>query len=124
MRHRKSGRKLSRNSTKRKALLSNQALSLLRQERIVTTVPKAKELRRYVEPLITRAKYSSVHRKRIAMAKLGDRKVVSKLFEQIGPRFRDRSGGYTRIIKAGYRQGDNAPMAVMELVDRPEQDVE
>lgn len=120
MRHRKSGRKLGRNASQRKALLSNQAKSLIEHERITTTVPKAKELRRFVEPLVTRAKESSVHGKRQAFAKLQDRPAVSKLFDELGPRFRDRKGGYTRILKAGYRDGDNAPMAVIEFVDRPE----
>jgi len=120
MRHRQSGRKLQRPAAKRRSLLANQAKSLIEHERITTTVPKAKELRRYLEPLITRAKESSVHRKRLAFAKLQDRRAVSKLFDELGPRYRERPGGYTRILKAGYRTGDSAPLAVIELVDRPE----
>ncbi|MFP4560281.1 MAG: 50S ribosomal protein L17 [Thiohalorhabdus sp.] len=120
MRHRKSGRKLNRRASQRKALLQNQAKSLIEHERITTTVPKAKELRRYVEPMITKAKENTVHRKRLAFAKLQDRRAVGKLFDDLGPRFQQRSGGYTRILKAGYREGDNAPMAIIELVDRPE----
>ncbi|MFB6259822.1 MAG: 50S ribosomal protein L17 [Thiohalorhabdaceae bacterium] len=120
MRHRKSGRKLKRSASERKALLSNQAKSLIEHESITTTVPKAKELRRYVEPLVTKAKESSVHRKRQAFGKLQDRKAVAKLFDELGPRYSQRPGGYTRILKAGYRDGDNAPMAVIEFVHRPE----
>jgi len=120
MRHRKSGRKLGRTAAKRKALISNQAKSLIEHERITTTVPKAKELRRFVEPMVTKAKESSVHRKRQAFAKLQDRSAVSKLFDELAPRYAKRPGGYTRILKAGYRDGDNAPMAVIEFVDRPE----
>lgn len=120
MRHGKSGRKLKRNASHRKAMLSNQAKSLIEHERITTTVPKAKELRRYVEPLITKAKESSVHRKRLVFKKLQDRRAVSKLFDDLGPRFKDRPGGYTRILKAGFRDGDSAPLAVIELVDRPQ----
>jgi large subunit ribosomal protein L17 len=120
MRHRKAGRKLGRNATQRKAMISNQAKSLIEHERITTTVPKAKELRRFVEPLVTKAKDASVHRKRQAFAKLQDRGAVSKLFDELAPRYDKRPGGYTRILKAGYRDGDNAPMAVIEFVDRPE----
>ncbi|HKJ87381.1 MAG TPA: 50S ribosomal protein L17 [Gammaproteobacteria bacterium] len=120
MRHRKSGRKLNRRASQRKALITNQAKSLIEHERITTTVPKAKELRRYVEPLITKAKESSVHRKRLAFSKLQDRDIVRKLFDDLGPRYQDRPGGYTRILKAGFREGDNAPLAIIELVDRPE----
>ncbi|HKJ70286.1 MAG TPA: 50S ribosomal protein L17 [Gammaproteobacteria bacterium] len=120
MRHRKSGRKLGRTAAQRKALLSNQAKSLIEHERITTTVPKAKELRRFVEPMVTKAKESSVHRKRQAFAKLQDRSAVSKLFDELAPRYGQRNGGYTRILKAGYRDGDNAPLAVIEFVDRPE----
>ncbi len=118
MRHGKSGRKLKRSTAHRKAMLSNQAKSLIEHERITTTVPKAKELRRYVEPLITKAKESSVHRKRLAFKKLQDRGAVRKLFDELGPRYKDRPGGYTRILKAGFRHGDSAPMAVIELVER------
>jgi len=120
MRHRKSGRKLNRDAAHRKAMLSNQAKSLIEHERITTTLPKAKELRRMVEPMITKAKDASVHRKRMAFSKLQDRQAVSKLFDELAPRYSNRPGGYTRIVKAGYRHGDNAPMAVVELVDRPE----
>lgn len=117
MRHGKSGRKLKRNASHRKALLSNQAKSLIEHERIQTTEPKAKELRRYVEPLITKAKEPSVHQKRTVFGKLQDKGVVRKLFHEVAPRFRNRPGGYTRIIKAGYRDGDSAPMAIIEFVD-------
>jgi large subunit ribosomal protein L17 len=120
MRHRKAGRKLNRNASHRKALLANQAKSLIREERITTTLPKAKELRSYVEPLVTKAKEPTLHRKRQIIGRLGDRKLVSKLFDELGPRYKQRSGGYTRILKAGYRDGDNAPLAVIEFVDRPE----
>lgn len=120
MRHRQAGRKLNRPAAQRRSLMANQAKSLIEHERITTTVPKAKELRRYLEPLITRAKESSVHRKRLAFAKLQDRRAVSKLFDELGPRYKERPGGYTRILKAGFRNGDSAPMAVIELVDRPE----
>ena len=105
-------------------MLSNQAKSLIEHERITTTLPKAKELRKVVEPMITKAKEDSVHRKRMAFAKLQDRKAVSKLFDELAPRYASRPGGYTRIMKAGYRHGDNAPLAVVELVDRPEADEE
>jgi len=120
MRHRNSGRQLSRNSSHRSAMLKNMAVSLLRHEIIQTTVPKAKELRRVAEPLITMAKNDSVHRRRVAFARLRDRDTVTKLFNELGPRYRDRPGGYLRILKSGYRPGDNAPMAYVELVDRPE----
>jgi large subunit ribosomal protein L17 len=120
MRHRNSGRQLSRNSTHRSAMLKNMAVSLLQHEIIQTTVPKAKELRRVAEPLITMAKSDSVHRRRIAFSRLRDRDTVTKLFNELGPRYRDRPGGYLRILKSGYRPGDNAPMAYVELVDRPE----
>jgi large subunit ribosomal protein L17 len=119
MRHRNSGRQLSRNSSHRSAMLKNMAVSLLRHEVIQTTVPKAKELRRVAEPLITMAKNDTVHRRRVAFARLRDRATVTKLFNELGPRYRDRPGGYLRILKSGYRPGDNAPMAYVELVDRP-----
>lgn len=119
MRHRNIGRQLSRNSAHRKALLRNLAVALLRQEMIQTTVPKAKELRRVVEPLITLAKSDTVARRRLAFARTRDRDVVTKLFTDIGPRYKDRPGGYTRMMRCGFRAGDNAPMAIMELVDRP-----
>jgi large subunit ribosomal protein L17 len=120
MRHRNSGRQLSRNSSHRSAMLKNMAVSLLQHEIIKTTVPKAKELRRVAEPLITMAKSDSVHRRRIAFSRLRDRDTVTKLFNELGPRYQDRPGGYLRILKSGYRPGDNAPMAYVELVDRPE----
>ena len=119
MRHRNSGRQLSRNSSHRSAMLKNMAVSLLQHEIIKTTVPKAKELRRVAEPLITMAKSDSVHRRRVAFSRLRDRDTVTKLFNELGPRYRDRPGGYLRILKSGYRPGDNAPMAYVELVDRP-----
>jgi large subunit ribosomal protein L17 len=123
MRHRNSGRQLSRNSSHRSAMLKNMAVSLLQHEIIKTTLPKAKELRRVAEPLITMAKSDSVHRRRIAFSRLRDRDTVTKLFNELGPRYRDRPGGYLRILKSGYRPGDNAPMAYVELVDRPEPEV-
>jgi len=124
MRHRRSGRKLNRNSSHRKAMFSNMAASLLNHEVIKTTLPKAKELRRVAEPLITMAKTDSVHKRRLAFARLRDRDVVTKLFNELGPRYKDRPGGYLRILKMGYRTGDKAPMALVELVDRPETGVE
>ena len=124
MRHRKSGRQLNRNSSHRKAMFSNMAGSLIRHELIKTTLPKAKELRRVAEPLITLSKQDTVAKRRQAFAKLRDREVVTKLFNELGPRYQDRAGGYLRIIKCGFRPGDDAPMAYVELVDRPEdQDV-
>ena len=124
MRHRQSGRKLNRNSSHRKAMFSNMAASLMRHEVIKTTLPKAKELRRVAEPLITLAKSDSVHRRRLAFARLRDRDVVTKLFNDLGPRYQNRPGGYLRILKTGFRTGDKAPMALVELVDRPETDAE
>ncbi|RUO75500.1 50S ribosomal protein L17 [Pseudidiomarina taiwanensis] len=123
MRHRKSGRQLNRNSSHRKAMFSNMASSLVRHEVIKTTVPKAKELRRVIEPLITLAKQDSVANRRLAFARTRDKEVVGKLFETLGPRYQERAGGYTRIMKCGFRAGDNAPMAYIELVDRPEVEV-
>lgn len=117
MRHRKTGRQLSRNSSHRKALLQSLTNSLLRYEAIKTTLPKAKELRRVAEPLITRSKEDSVHNRRIAFARLRDEAVVAKLFTELGPRYKQRPGGYLRIIKCGFRAGDNAPMAYVSLVD-------
>ncbi|MGB0859719.1 MAG: 50S ribosomal protein L17 [Pseudoalteromonas spongiae] len=119
MRHRKSGRQLNRNSSHRKAMFSNMASSLVKHEIIKTTVPKAKELRRVIEPLITLAKTDSVANRRLAFARTRDNEVVGKLFSEIGPRNADRPGGYTRILKCGFRTGDNAPMAYIELLDRP-----
>ena len=120
MRHRKSGRKLNRNSSHRKAMFKNMSVSLLRHELIRTTLPKAKELRRVVEPLITLAKEDSVSKRRLAFARLRDRDIVTKLFGELGPRYKARPGGYMRILKCGFRDGDKAPMAIVELVDRPE----
>ena len=122
MRHRKSGRKLGRTSAHQRAMFRNMSASLIRHEAIKTTVAKAKELRRVVEPLITLAKRDSVAHRRLAFARLRDRPTVSKLFAEIGPRYRERPGGYTRILKCGFRPGDNAPMAFVELVDRPQPD--
>ncbi|GEB70462.1 MULTISPECIES: 50S ribosomal protein L17 [Pseudoalteromonas] len=119
MRHRKSGRQLNRNSSHRKAMFSNMASSLVKHEIIKTTLPKAKELRRVIEPLITLAKTDSVANRRLAFARTRDNEVVGKLFSEIGPRNADRPGGYTRILKCGFRAGDNAPMAYIELVGRP-----
>ncbi len=120
MRHRKSGRRLNRNSPHRQAMFSNMSASLFRHELIRTTVPKAKELRRVAEPLITLAKTDSVHHRRRAFAQLRDTDIVAKLFNELGPRYRDRPAGYLRILKAGYRPGDGAPVAIVELMDRPE----
>lgn len=119
MRHRKSGRQLSRNSAHRKAMYRNMAASLLRHETIRTTLPKAKELRRVVEPLITLAKQDGVSRRRLAFDRLRDEVAVGKLFVELGPRFRDRPGGYLRILKMGWRPGDSAPMALVQLLDQP-----
>ncbi|MDG4812083.1 50S ribosomal protein L17 [Hydrogenovibrio sp. 3SP14C1] len=122
MRHRKSGRKLNRNSSHRKAMFRNMSASLFEHEMIKTTVAKAKELRGVAEPLITLAKQDSVHNRRIAFSRLRDKAAVGKLFSEIGPRYESRPGGYIRILKCGFRPGDNAPMAYVELVDRPEVD--
>lgn len=118
MRHRKSGRQLNRNSSHRQAMFRNMASSLVRHEVIKTTLPKAKELRRVIEPLITLAKEDSVANRRLAFARTRDKEVVGKLFSDLGPRYSERPGGYTRILKCGFRAGDNAPMAYVELVDR------
>jgi len=117
MRHRKSGRQLNRNSSHRKAMFQNMANSLFLHEAIKTTLPKAKELRRVVEPLITKAKSDSVANRRHVFSKLRDDAMVAKLFTELGPFYKDRSGGYVRILKAGFRTGDKAPMAVVQLVD-------
>lgn len=122
MRHRKSGRKFNRDSSARKAMLQALSCALLREELIKTTLPKAKELRRVVEPLITLSKTDSVANRRRAFSKLRDKVLVQKLFNDLGPRFSERPGGYTRILKCGYRAGDNAPMAYMELTERSEAD--
>ena len=119
MRHRKSGRHLNRTSSHRKAMFSNMAASLVEHEIIKTTLPKAKELRRVVEPLITLSKEDSVARRRLAFSRLRNRSVVTKLFNELGPRYKERPGGYLRILKCGFRNGDCAPMAYVELVDRP-----
>ena len=119
MRHRKTGRHLNRTSSHRKAMFKNMAVSLFRHEIIKTTLPKAKELRRVVEPLITLSKEDSVSKRRLAFARLRDREIVTKLFNELGPRYKERPGGYLRILKCGFRMGDKAPMAIVELVDRP-----
>ena len=119
MRHRKSGRKFNMNSSHRKALFSNMVTSLFKHELIKTTLPKAKELRSYAEPLITLSKEDSVAKRRLAFARLRDRDIVTKLFNVLGPRYKNRAGGYLRIMKCGFRPGDDAPMAYVELVDRP-----
>ena len=119
MRHRKSGRHLNRTSSHRHAMFRNMAVSLLEHELIKTTLPKAKELRRVAEPLITLGKVDSVARRRLAFARLRNDRAVGKLFAELGPRYRERPGGYLRILKCGFRPGDQAPMAYVELVDRP-----
>jgi large subunit ribosomal protein L17 len=116
----KSGRKLNRTSAHREAMFKNMAASLIKHELIRTTLPKAKDLRRVAEPLITLAKVDGVANRRLAFARLRDKQAVGKLFVEIGPRYRERNGGYLRIIKCGFRDGDNAPMAYVELVDRPQ----
>ena len=120
MRHRTSGRRLNRTAEHRKALFANMAAALIKHEQIVTTLPKAKDLRRVTERLITLAKRGDLHARRIVASRLRDEKMAAKLFETIGPRYKDRNGGYTRVLKAGFRYGDSAPMAVIELVDRDE----
>ena len=120
MRHQKSGRKLNRTSSHRTAMFRNMASSLITHEVIKTTLPKAKELRRVAEPLITLAKVDGVANRRLAFSRLRDKAAVGKLFSELGPRFRERKGGYLRILKCGFRNGDAAPMAYVELVDRPE----
>ncbi|MBT3047317.1 MAG: 50S ribosomal protein L17 [Candidatus Thiodiazotropha sp. (ex Clathrolucina costata)] len=119
MRHRKSGRQLNRNSSHRNAMFRNMTVSLINHELIKTTLPKAKELRRVAEPLITLSKTDSVAKRRLAFARLRDKAAVGKLFAELGPRYQERPGGYLRIMKCGYRPGDQAPMAYVELVDRP-----
>ena len=118
MRHRNAGRKLNRTSEHRRALLMNLAKSLLRHEQITTTLAKGKELRPYVEKLITKAKKGGLANRRLVLAKLQDKEMTRKLFDELAERYRDRPGGYVRVLKAGFRQGDNAPMAIVELVDR------
>jgi large subunit ribosomal protein L17 len=124
MRHQKSGRHFSRTSAHRTAMFKNMAASLIRHELIKTTLPKAKELRRVAEPLITLSKQDSVANRRLAFARLRDDFAVAKLFTELGPRYAERPGGYLRILKCGFRQGDKAPMAYVELVDRPEAEQE
>jgi len=124
MRHRNSGRKLGRNSPHRRAMYRNMAASLVMHETIRTTVPKAKELRRVVEPLITLAKLDGVNRRRLAFDRLRDDAAVGRLFTELGPRFKSRPGGYLRILKTGYRVGDSAPMAIVQLLDQPEKPAE
>ena len=119
MRHRKSGRQLNRNSPHRKAMMSNMATSLFSHEVIRTTLPKAKELRRFAEPLITIAKEDSVSKRQLVFSRLRDKAVVGKLFTELGPRYKQRPGGYMRILKCGFRTGDKAPMALVELIGRP-----
>jgi large subunit ribosomal protein L17 len=120
MRHHKSGRKLNRTSSHREAMFRNMAVSLLRHEQLATTLPKAKELRRVAEPLITLAKSATLANRRLAYSRLRDREMVGKLFDDIGVRFKDRPGGYLRILKTGYRRGDSAPMALVQLTERRE----
>ena len=120
MRHRESGRKLNRNSSHRKAMFRNMAVSLIEHEMIKTTLPKAKELRRIAEPLITMAKVDNVAKRRLAFSRLRDRNIVTKLFNELGPRYKERPGGYLRILKCGFRSGDKAAMAIVELVGRPQ----
>jgi large subunit ribosomal protein L17 len=121
MRHRLGLRKLNRTSSHRLAMLRNMTVSLLRHEVIKTTLPKAKELRRVAEPILTLGKNPSLANRRLAFARLRDREMVSKLFDELGPRYAARNGGYSRILKFGFRNGDNAPMALVELLDRPEE---
>lgn len=124
MRHRKAGRRLNRTAAHRRAMLRNMAASLLEHEAIRTTLPKARELRRFVEPLITQSREDTPHRRRRMFNRLRDRAAVGKLFAELGPRYRSRPGGYLRILKAGFRPGDNAPLAYVELVDRPADETE
>jgi large subunit ribosomal protein L17 len=119
MRHRNIGRQLSRNSSHRKALIKSLMVSLFRYEMIKTTLPKAKELRRFAEPMITLSKDDKLAKRRLAFSRLRDRGIVTKLFTELGPRYKERTGGYLRILKCGFRHGDNAPLAIVELVDRP-----
>jgi large subunit ribosomal protein L17 len=121
MRHQLSNRKLNRTTSHRLAMFQNMTVSLLRHEIIKTTLPKAKELRRFAEPIITMSKNATLANRRLAFNRLRDRAIVGKLFDELGPRYKNRNGGYLRILKYGFRQGDNAPMALVELVDRPEQ---
>ena len=121
MRHRRAGRRLNRTSSHRRSLFANMAAALIKHEQIVTTLPKAKELRRVTDRLITLAKRGSLHARRLAVSRVRDEAMVKKLFDVLGPRYQDRPGGYTRVMRAGFRYGDSAPMAVIELVDRDEE---
>ena len=123
MRHRNSGRKLNRNSSHRKAMFRNMTISLVEHEKIKTTLPKAKELRGFAEPLITLAKKDNLSNRRLAFDRIRSKSAVGKLFGELGPRFQSRPGGYIRILKCGFRSGDNAPMAIVELLDRPQKDI-
>lgn len=118
MRHRRAGRRLNRTPSHRRALFANMAAALIKHEQIVTTLPKAKELRRVFDRLVTLAKKGNLHSRRLAVSRVRDEAMVKKLFDELGPRYKERSGGYTRVLKAGFRYGDSAPMAVIELVDR------
>ncbi len=120
MRHRRSGRRLNRTPSHRRAMFANMAAALIKHEQVVTTLPKAKELRRFTDRLITLAKRGNLHSRRLAVSRIRDEAMVKKLFDVLGPRYKERSGGYTRVLKAGFRYGDSAPMAVIELVDRDE----
>lgn len=120
MRHRKLGRRLGRDSSHRQAMFSNMAASLIKHEQIITTLPKAKDLKRVMDKYITLAKRGDQNSRRLAISRIGDEAMVKKLFEVLGPRYKDRQGGYTRVLKAGFRYGDSAPRAVIELVDRDE----
>ncbi len=120
MRHRRSGRKFNRTASHRQAMFANMAAALIKHEQIVTTLPKAKDLRGVVEALITLAKRGDLHARRLAAARMRDEAMVAKLFDTLGARYQSRAGGYTRVLKAGFRYGDNAPLAVIELVDRDE----
>jgi len=123
MRHRNSGRKLNRNSSHRKAMFRNMAISLVEHEKIKTTLPKAKELRGFAEPLITLAKKDNLSNRRLAFDRIRSKSAVGKLFGELGPRYQSRPGGYIRILKCGFRSGDNAPMAIVELLDRHQKDI-
>ena len=123
MRHRNSGRKLNRNSSHRKAMFRNMTISLVEHEKIRTTLPKAKELRGFAEPLITLAKKDNLSNRRLAFDRIRSKSAVGKLFGELGPRYQSRPGGYIRILKCGFRSGDNAPMAIVELLDRPQKDI-
>jgi len=120
MRHKKAGRKLNRTSSHRLAMFANMSAALIKHEQIITTVPKAKELRPFVERLVTLAKRGDLHARRQAISKIRDKEMAAKLFDVLGPRYANRNGGYTRIMRAGFRHGDNAPIAVIEFVDRDE----